>query len=283
MDQEERQEEYASDHGDRSRRYSNERVRRNSVEGDRRVSDEPRDRRGSGDRHQPDDGHRERRGSGGRGGVSFDPNQRGQGVSILVKNLNYRTDREKLADVFSEFGELSDVYIPLDYRSREPRGFAFCEYLREEDALVAISKMDGTIIDDFQVTVARAERQRKKPEDYRRRERDFDRDRRGGYRDDRRYGGRDRYDDRRGGFRGDRDDRRGGFRGDRYEDREERYGGRHGGGRYHDRHEDRRHNNDHGDRDRDVGAHGDRDRSRERNRSYERRSPPRGRDNSFER
>lgn len=35
---------------------------------------------------------------------------------------------EDLRDIFSKFGCIKDVYIPRDYYSRVPRGFAYIEY-----------------------------------------------------------------------------------------------------------------------------------------------------------
>lgn len=247
---------------------------------DERRHDESEERRGREERREDRDERREDReerrdsndemrenGNGdGRRIFNFDPSMRGNGVSILVKNLNYRTDREKLAEIFSEFGDLSDVYIPLDYNTREPRGFAFCEYVREDDALSAISAMDGQMIDEFTVTVARAERQRKRPEDYRRRDR---------------YGGRSRYDDRRGGGRGydryDRGSRYGGRGYDRYDDRDSRRGDRYGRDDYdrdrrggsRDRGDDYRGGRNYSP-PRDRGSSRDRDRSRNRDSSYDR-------------
>lgn len=30
--------------------------------------------------------------------------------------------------MFAQYGPVRDVYLPLDYRNREPRGFAYVEY-----------------------------------------------------------------------------------------------------------------------------------------------------------
>ena len=37
-----------------------------------------------------------------------------------------RTD--ELRELFSKYGYVQDVYIPLDYYTREPRGFAYVQY-----------------------------------------------------------------------------------------------------------------------------------------------------------
>lgn len=33
-----------------------------------------------------------------------------------------------MRDLFSRYGPIKDVYIPLDYYTREPRGFAYVQY-----------------------------------------------------------------------------------------------------------------------------------------------------------
>ena len=35
---------------------------------------------------------------------------------------------EELRTLFGKYGPISDVYIPLDYYSRRPRGFAYVQY-----------------------------------------------------------------------------------------------------------------------------------------------------------
>ena len=33
-----------------------------------------------------------------------------------------------MRELFSRYGPIQDVYIPLDYYTREPRGFAYVQY-----------------------------------------------------------------------------------------------------------------------------------------------------------
>jgi len=52
-----------------------------------------------------------------------------QGMSTLkVDNLTYRTTCESLRKVFDKYGEIGDIYIPRDYRTKESRGFAFVRF-----------------------------------------------------------------------------------------------------------------------------------------------------------
>ena len=38
----------------------------------------------------------------------------------------FRTD--ELRDLFGKYGPLKDVYVPLDYYTRRPRGFCYVQY-----------------------------------------------------------------------------------------------------------------------------------------------------------
>jgi RNA recognition motif-containing protein len=120
-------------------------------------------------------------------------------TSVLVRKLSYRTSIEELKRPFLEFGEVTDVYIPLDYHSRRPRGFGFVKFAREEDANAAIRAMDGTEIDGAKVEVVLAQQSRKSPRTMRKTTRNSDRYSRRSYRD---------YDDSRRGGYGYRESRR---------------------------------------------------------------------------
>ena len=39
---------------------------------------------------------------------------------------------DDLREMFTKYGPVRDVYIPLDYYTREPRGFAYVEYPFEQ-------------------------------------------------------------------------------------------------------------------------------------------------------
>jgi|LauGreDrversion4_2_1035121.scaffolds.fasta_scaffold43695_2 RNA recognition motif-containing protein len=144
---------------------------------------------------------------------------RGDSASVLIRHLNYKTPVDELRKIFSEFGEVVDIYLPLDYQTRRPRGFGFVQFANASDADASRKALDQTEIDGSKVEVVIAQQNRKSPGTMRRITR----------RDD------DRYDDRRGGRS---------YRGDGYSRRDERYSrrshsrSRSGGRRYRD---ERRH------------------------------------------
>lgn len=44
----------------------------------------------------------------------------------MACGLAFRT--EELRDLFGKYGPLKDVYLPLDYYTRRPRGFCYVQY-----------------------------------------------------------------------------------------------------------------------------------------------------------
>ena len=50
-------------------------------------------------------------------------------VRLYLGNLSYETDESKLRNIFSEFGEVTDVFLPSDRMSGRPRGEWFSSYL----------------------------------------------------------------------------------------------------------------------------------------------------------
>ncbi|ESO03496.1 hypothetical protein HELRODRAFT_157132 [Helobdella robusta] len=48
--------------------------------------------------------------------------------SLFVRNVPDEARTEELKSLFTKYGPVSDVYIPLDYYSRRPRGFAYIQY-----------------------------------------------------------------------------------------------------------------------------------------------------------
>ena len=46
----------------------------------------------------------------------------------VVKSLKFFHRPEELRSLFGKYGHLSDVYVPLDYHTRRPRGFAYIQY-----------------------------------------------------------------------------------------------------------------------------------------------------------
>lgn len=63
---------------------------------------------------------------------------------LFVGNLNPRTTREQIERFFSSAGpKVAAVQVPLDRATSRPRGFAFVEFERRQDAENCMAVFDG--------------------------------------------------------------------------------------------------------------------------------------------
>ncbi|KAN0015074.1 hypothetical protein ACTFIU_001396 [Dictyostelium citrinum] len=69
----------------------------------------------------------------------------GESGRIFIRNLSYSTKEEDLEKVFSKFGKISEIHIPIDYDSKKSKGIAFILYLIPENAVQALNEMDGKV------------------------------------------------------------------------------------------------------------------------------------------
>uniref|UniRef100_A0A914C7C9 Serine/arginine-rich splicing factor 2 n=1 Tax=Acrobeloides nanus TaxID=290746 RepID=A0A914C7C9_9BILA len=67
--------------------------------------------------------------------------------SVKVDNISYHTSPNDLRRLFDRYGEIGDVHIPRDRRTRQSRGFGFVRFFSRKDAEYAISRVDGKRID----------------------------------------------------------------------------------------------------------------------------------------
>merc|ERR1711962_47586 len=97
-----------------------------------------------------------RRGGGG-GGYGRET------TSVYVRNLHHECRQDDLHKIFSKYGEVTDVYIPLDYHTRQPRGFAYNQFAHLEDAEDSVYYIDGTSLFGRALEVQVAQSDRKTP------------------------------------------------------------------------------------------------------------------------
>lgn len=116
-DRDEREEDRTRDEReDRGGRYDDERDDENERFRERRDDNESNDREG-----------RERK-TVKRGSGELCPQ------SLLVRNVSYRVTTGEIRNMMEKYGEVRDVYIPLDHHTGRSRGFAFVEFYDERDA-----------------------------------------------------------------------------------------------------------------------------------------------------
>lgn len=64
---------------------------------------------------------------------------------LFVRNLSYAITDQDLEALFSRFGPLSQVHLPIAKDTKRPIGMAYILFMLPDDALKAYSALDGTI------------------------------------------------------------------------------------------------------------------------------------------
>lgn len=64
-------------------------------------------------------------------------------TKLYVGNLNFRTDDDKLRELFSQYGEVLSVNVVTDRESGRSRGFGFVEMSDKESAQEAEKALNG--------------------------------------------------------------------------------------------------------------------------------------------
>ena len=77
---------------------------------------------------------------------------------LFVGNLPWGVDTEKLREVFTPYGEITDAVVLTDKFTGRSRGFGFVEFSKDEEAQAAVDALDGSNLEgrDIVVNVARA-------------------------------------------------------------------------------------------------------------------------------
>jgi multiple RNA-binding domain-containing protein 1 len=64
---------------------------------------------------------------------------------LFVRNLTFTCSKDSLLELFSPFGPVDSIHIPLSKESKFPKGIAFVTFGNANSALDAYEKLDGTI------------------------------------------------------------------------------------------------------------------------------------------
>ena len=64
-------------------------------------------------------------------------------TKMYVGNLPFSATQEDIQSLFSQFGSVTDVFLPMDRVSGRPRGFAFVTMGTPEEMQAAINGLNG--------------------------------------------------------------------------------------------------------------------------------------------
>jgi len=91
-------------------------------------------------------------------------------TSLYIRNMSAQTRQEDLRRIFAHYGAVRDIYIPLDYYTREARGFAYVQFEDIRDAEDALHYEQHCRVHGRELDVQYAEGDRKTPGQMRGRE-----------------------------------------------------------------------------------------------------------------
>ena len=77
-------------------------------------------------------------------------------TKVYVDNLAASTTENELSDLFSAYGSVAEVSVPVDETNGRPRGFGFVTMATPEGARTAIQGLNGKMIGAFSLTVSEA-------------------------------------------------------------------------------------------------------------------------------
>lgn len=72
---------------------------------------------------------------------------------LYVGNLPYAVKDESLAEMFAEFGEITEAKVIADKFSGRSKGFGFVTFAKDEDAAKAAEAMNGKDVEGRPLTV----------------------------------------------------------------------------------------------------------------------------------
>ncbi|MFH4977445.1 hypothetical protein AB6A40_004154 [Gnathostoma spinigerum] len=81
--------------------------------------------------------------------------------TLYVRQVPYSARPDDLRVLFEKMGTVRDVYIPLDYYTRESRGFAYVKYDDPRDAEDAFKELNGAEVLGRRIEIEWAEGERK--------------------------------------------------------------------------------------------------------------------------
>jgi cold-inducible RNA-binding protein len=76
---------------------------------------------------------------------------------MYVGNLSFKTTKQDLEGLFSQHGQVTDVHLPVDRDSGQPRGFAFVTMGSADAMKSAITALNGQEVDGRNLKVNEAQ------------------------------------------------------------------------------------------------------------------------------
>ncbi|MDQ3072154.1 MAG: RNA-binding protein [Bacteroidota bacterium] len=85
-------------------------------------------------------------------------------MNIFVGSLNFRSEEDKLQELFERYGAVSSVKIIKDQVSGRSKGFGFVVMDNDDEARQAIQELNGSSFDGREIIVNEARPREERPE-----------------------------------------------------------------------------------------------------------------------
>jgi len=91
---------------------------------------------------------------GGGGGFRRPPRDIDRMTSLRVGNLPYSATSDDMIPLFEKYGDVGDIYFPLERGTGRSRGFAFVRYFDKRDAEDALDSLNGRQYDGRELKIS---------------------------------------------------------------------------------------------------------------------------------
>ncbi|KAF3907641.1 Nucleolin [Arthrobotrys entomopaga] len=79
---------------------------------------------------------------------------------LFIRNLTYSVTESELEELFSQFGDLEEVHLPVDTKKHAPKGFAYIQFASPPSAITAFEALDQSIFQGRNLHILPAEAKR---------------------------------------------------------------------------------------------------------------------------
>lgn len=88
-------------------------------------------------------------------------------MDIFIAKLNYETTEMTLKEAFEQYGNVSQVKIPIDKNTRKNKGYGFITMPDRSEAKFAIESLNGSELDGRKIMVTESQPGAKRPKNKR--------------------------------------------------------------------------------------------------------------------
>ena len=83
---------------------------------------------------------------------------------LYLRNIPFEITENDIREKFEKFGTISEIHIPINYKTNQSFGYAYISYETVESSIMAINKMDGEYFMGRRLHISIAEEKYNKPQ-----------------------------------------------------------------------------------------------------------------------